>query len=73
MPEVDELTDGAAPAELVVENARRKARAVAARAGEGSIVLGVDTDVVLDGRLLGKPESSRRRPPASRCPERANP
>ncbi len=56
MPEVAELTDGAAPAELVVENARRKARAVAARAGEGSIVLGVDTDVVLDGRLLGKPE-----------------
>ncbi len=57
MPEVDELSEGGTPAELVVENARRKARAVAARADEGALVLGVDTDVVLDGRLLGKPES----------------
>jgi septum formation protein len=34
-----------------VENARRKARA---GVREGSLVLGVDTDVCLDGRLLGK-------------------
>ncbi len=58
MSEAAELGEGATPAELVVENARRKARAVAARAAEGALVLGVDTDVVLDGRLLGKPESS---------------
>jgi septum formation protein len=40
----------------VLENARRKARAGAemAGAGEGAVVLGVDTDVALDGRLLGK-------------------
>jgi septum formation protein len=40
----------------VLENARRKARAGAelAEAGEGSLVLGVDTDVAIDGRLLGK-------------------
>ena len=36
----------------MVENARRKARAVAA--GEG-LVIACDTDVVLDGEVLGKP------------------
>jgi septum formation protein len=38
-------------------NARAKAREVAARAGvpEGGAVLGADTEVVLDGRALGKP------------------
>lgn len=40
------------PRELVLENARRKAAAV-----EGELVLGVDTEVVLDGRALGKPAS----------------
>ncbi len=55
VPDVDELTDGD-PAEVVLENARRKARAGAklAEAGEGSLILGVDTDVAIDGRLLGK-------------------
>ena len=45
------------PGEVVLENARRKARAglEAAGAGEAATVLGVDTDVALDGRLLGKP------------------
>jgi septum formation protein len=37
----------------VVENARRKARA-GLELAEGSLVLGVDTEVVLDGRTLGK-------------------
>ena len=39
-----------------MENARRKALAGAklAEAGEGDVVLGVDTDVAVDGRLLGK-------------------
>ena len=56
LPEVEELAGGGEPQELVVENARRKARAglVLAGAAEGDHVLGVDTDVVLDGRLLGK-------------------
>ena len=38
-------------------NARAKAREVAARAGvpEGGAVLGADTEVLLDGRVLGKP------------------
>jgi septum formation protein len=54
VPEVEELTEGE-PDEVVVENARRKARSGAELArGEWGLVLGVDTEVVLDGRLLGK-------------------
>jgi septum formation protein len=51
VPEVDEVAGGE-PRELVVENARRKARAVAA-----DPALGADTAVVLDGRVFGKPGS----------------
>ncbi|MGI8592815.1 MAG: Maf family protein [Solirubrobacteraceae bacterium] len=66
---VEELTRGD-PAEVALENARRKARAVAqcewgagggvagdeVRAGEPSAaVLGVDTLVALDGRIYGQP------------------
>ena len=55
VPEVEELTEGE-PAEVVLENARRKARAGLRQVGEGegAVVLGVDTDVALEGRLLGK-------------------
>ena len=49
VPGVDELAAGD-PERLVVENARRKAAAV-----EGEIVIACDTDVVLDGEVLGKP------------------
>jgi septum formation protein len=49
VPGVEELTGGD-PQHLVVENARRKARAV-----EGALVIACDTDVVLDGEVLGKP------------------
>jgi septum formation protein len=48
--DVEELTDGD-PAEVVVENARRKVQAV-----EGDLVLGCDTEVFLDGRIFGKAE-----------------
>jgi septum formation protein len=48
-PEVQELSEGD-PRTVALENARRKARAV-----EGELVLGVDTEVVLDGRVFGKP------------------
>jgi septum formation protein len=47
--DVEEETSGDPP-QMVVENALRKARAV-----EGERVLGADTDVVLDGRVFGKP------------------
>ena len=53
VPGVEELADGP-PDEMVAENALRKARAGAALAPD-AIVLGADTDVVLDGRVLGKP------------------
>jgi septum formation protein len=55
VPEVEELVEGE-PGKVVVENARRKATAglAAVGAGEGVVALGVDTDVVLDGRILGK-------------------
>jgi septum formation protein len=50
VPGVEELTGGDPEAE-VVENARRKARAVE----RDGLVIACDTDVVLDGRALGKP------------------
>jgi septum formation protein len=49
---VDEL-DAGDPEFLVIENARRKARAV--ERPEGTVVIACDTDVVLDGEVLGKP------------------
>ena len=49
VPDVDELSDGD-PEHLVVENARLKANAVG-----GPLTIACDTDVVLDGEVLGKP------------------
>ena len=43
----------------MLENARRKAHAGRAEAGGEGLALGVDTDVALDGRLLGKPDDER--------------
>ena len=51
VPGVEELTEGE-PRRVVEQNALRKARALA-RPGER--VLGADTAVVVDGRILGKP------------------
>lgn len=51
VPGVEELKGGDPEAE-VVENARRKARAVE---GPARLIIACDTDVVLDGRALGKP------------------
>lgn len=50
MPGVPELSGGEPEVE-VLENARMKARAVEA----GGMVIACDTDVVLDGKTLGKP------------------
>jgi septum formation protein len=52
-PEVEEVTGGDARG-VALENALRKARAV-----EGERVLGVDTEVVLDGRAFGKPRDAQ--------------
>ena len=51
--DVEELTSGD-PRALALENARRKALAV-----EGELVLGADTDVALDGEVLGKPRDAQ--------------
>jgi nucleoside triphosphate pyrophosphatase len=53
VPGVEELTQGD-PEHLVVENARRKAEAVTV----DGLVIACDTDVVLDGEVLGKPGSA---------------
>jgi septum formation protein len=45
------------PREVALENARRKADAVA---GPGELVLGADTDVALDGDILGKPRDAEQ-------------
>jgi len=50
--DVEELAQGD-PRELALENARRKALAV-----PGELVLGADTDVGLDGDVLGKPRDA---------------
>jgi septum formation protein len=47
--EIEELSAGD-PHHVVVENARRKARAV-----DGELVLACDTEVILDGHVFGKP------------------
>ena len=67
MPGVEELSEGD-PEHLVVENARRKACAVreggapardvfvlGTSPSQPSVVIACDTDVVLDGQVLGKP------------------
>ena len=55
---VEEETAGD-PAWVAEENARRKALAVAAEAGD-ALVLGADTDVALDGDILGKPADAEQ-------------
>ena len=45
------------PAELVQQLARQKAEEVSSAVGPGELILSADTIVVLDGRVLGKPQS----------------
>jgi septum formation protein len=52
---VEDDAAGASPEELVKAHAAGKARSVAESAGERP-VLGVDTAVILDGQVYGKPE-----------------
>ena len=64
MPDVEEVAEGE-PAALVVENALRKARAVAGDgapptvSGAARLVLGADTAVALGDRVYGKPRDER--------------
>jgi len=54
IPRVDEEEVGVNPGEVAVRNALAKARAVAAQRPD-MLVLGADTVVHLDGRIIGKP------------------
>ena len=54
VPRYDEELSGADPIAEVERHAQGKARSVAGIAGDRP-VLGVDTEVVLDGRVYGKP------------------
>jgi septum formation protein len=54
-PAVEEETEGE-PRELVVRNALRKAEVVATRQ-PGALVIAGDTEVVIDGQVLGQPGS----------------
>jgi septum formation protein len=53
-PDYDEPPLALSPAELVEEHSRAKARSVATLPGDGP-VLAVDTEVVVDGAVFGKP------------------
>jgi septum formation protein len=53
--EVEELTEGD-PREVVMANALAKARAVAARRRQGTMLIAGDTEVVVDGSALGQPK-----------------
>jgi septum formation protein len=62
---VPEIAEGVAgePAEVVRENAERKAQTVAGQRPDANLVLGVDTAVAVGDELYGKPadESAARR------------
>jgi septum formation protein len=53
VPDVVESSEGE-PSEVVLENARRKAGGVLRDAAPDAMVLGADTEVVLEGTVLGK-------------------
>lgn len=54
--DVEEIHAGAAPDVLAIQNAQRKARAVARRHPD-EMVIGADTVVVLHGTIFGKPRN----------------
>ena len=56
--DVEEQTDGR-PGEVVLRE--RAAQGARRRGGAAEPVLGVDTEVLLDGRLFGKPRDEARR------------
>ncbi|MCI8950844.1 MAG: septum formation inhibitor Maf [Lachnospiraceae bacterium] len=55
----EEVIDGLDPKALVMELSRQKAEDVAGKYQEGTVVIGADTVVSIDGRILGKPSNHR--------------
>ncbi len=55
--QIEEKTDLGSPEKVVAELSVQKAEAVAENAPEQVIVVGADTVVSIDGRILGKPKS----------------
>ncbi|MGA8218985.1 MAG: nucleoside triphosphate pyrophosphatase [Solirubrobacterales bacterium] len=53
-PDVEETSEGE-PRPVVLANALAKGRAVAARRRRGTLVIAGDTEVVVDGRVVGQP------------------
>jgi septum formation protein len=58
VPAVEELREGE-PREVVAANALRKAEAAAGKPGKGTLVIACDTEVVVEGRVLGQPADER--------------
>jgi len=58
--DVPEVAEGLEPAHIAVVNAEAKAHAVANRHADGSVVLGADTVVDLNGMPLGQPENEEQ-------------
>lgn len=57
--EVEEVMAGDDPAQVVMELSLQKAMDVRSRAAEDEIVIGADTVVAVDGRILGKPADTQ--------------
>lgn len=51
----EEIPHSTIPSQVVMELAEQKAREVAARHTDGTLVIGADTIVALEDRILGKP------------------
>ena len=64
---------GIAPDDYVRQLAQGKAAEVAGRMDSDALIIGADTTVVLDGRVLKQAARCRRRPPNAADTQRAHP